>query len=124
MKPIALTLTAVAALLLAGTAQAGCWATVGLSSLPTGIQAGDPWNVAITVKQHGRTLLPNAKPTVTITSPSQQTTTIRAKKTARTGVYRAKVVFGTPGTWTFKVFDGFVPGCGHEHTFPKVTVRT
>jgi hypothetical protein len=124
MKPIALTLTAVAALLLAGTAQAGCWATVGLSSLPTGIRAGDPWNVSITVKQHGRTLLANAKPTVTITGPSRQTTTIRAKKTSRLGVYRASVVFGSPGTWSFKVFDGFLPDCAHEHTFPKVTVRT
>jgi hypothetical protein len=124
MKPIAFTLTAVAALLLAGTAQAGCWATVGLSSMPKGIGAGEPWNVAITVKQHGRTLLANAKPTVTITSASNRATVVKARKTARKGIYRARVVFPAAGVWNVKVFDGFVPSCGSDHTFPAVTVRS
>ena len=122
MKPIALILTAAATLALASTAQAGCWATVGLSSLPNGIGAGDQWNVAITVKQHGRTLLSNAKPTVTITSPAGKKTVVRAQKTARKGVYRARVVFPTAGDWRFTVFDGFVPSCGREHTYAKLTI--
>ena len=122
MKPIAFSLTAVATLTLAATAQAGCWATVGLSSLPNGLGAGDQWNVAITVKQHGRTLLANAKPTVTITSTAGKKTVVRAQKTARKGVYRARVVFPTAGDWRYTIFDGFVPSCGSEHTYPKVTI--
>ena len=46
---------------------AGCWATVGLSSLPKpGLQAGEPWVVTIRVLQHGRTPLAGAKPEVRI----------------------------------------------------------
>ena len=68
-----LVVVAAAALMLAGTAQprgagtTGCWATVGLSSLPKpGLQAGQPWVVTIRVLQHGRTPLAGAKPEVRI----------------------------------------------------------
>jgi hypothetical protein len=123
MRILALLLTTTAALALSASAQAGCWATVGLSSLPNGVRAGEPWSVAITVKQHGRTLLPDAKPMVKLTSPSGRKTVFRAKKTDDVGVYRARVVFASPGEWRFSVFDGFFPSCAHEHTYAKVTIR-
>ena len=44
MKRLILVLAVVAALAIPGAAWAGCWATVGLSSLPKpGLQAGKPW---------------------------------------------------------------------------------
>ena len=44
-------------------ANAGGWATVGLSSLPpTGLKADQPWPVDITVLQHGQTPLAGVTP--------------------------------------------------------------
>jgi hypothetical protein len=122
MKRLLLTVAAAAALALPGTAAAGCWATVGLSSLPKGLHAGDAWTVNVTVKQHGNKLLAGAKPTLTIVNADGVETVFRARATARKGVYRTRVVFPTAGRWTFTVFDGFVPSCGREHTFAPVSV--
>ena len=118
------TLILAAALLLAApaSAEAGCWATAQLSSLPTGMHAGTTWKLDITVKQHGRRLLPTAKPTVTIADADGAETVFRARKTGRLGVYRASVVFPSAGRWSYTVFDGFVPMCAREHSFPAVTI--
>lgn len=123
MKRIALLLVAAAVLTPSAAARAGgCWATVGLSSLPKGLHAGDAWSVRITVKQHGFRPLADARPRVTITSAAGRKTVVRAVRTARTGVYRARVVFPSAGRWTYTVYDGFEPHCGREHTFAPVTV--
>jgi hypothetical protein len=107
-----------AALAFAPSAQAGCWATVKLSSLPT----ARVWNVTITPLQHGRTLLPNAKPRIEIRNGSGAWRVFRARPTARTGVFRARVVFPKAGTWTFRVWDGFEPHCARYHTYRSVTL--
>jgi hypothetical protein len=122
MKRLALILIAGGTLALPAAAQAGCWATVGLSSLPKDVHAGQPWSVAITVKQHGRTLLPNAKPAITIADAAGAKTTVQARKTQRRGVYRANVVFPSAGRWTYTVFDGFLPSCASDHAFAPVTI--
>jgi hypothetical protein len=122
MKRLALTVAAAGALALPAAAHAGCWATVGLTPRPDGVHAGKAWHVKLTVKQHGRTLLADAKPTVTIADPEGAKTVVRARKTPRKGVYAARVVFPAAGVWTLTVFDGFVPSCGRDHTFSPVTV--
>ena len=66
MRRPVLLIAAVSALVLAGTAVAGGWATVKLSSRPTGLAAGETWVVDITVLQHGVTPLAGVKPTLTI----------------------------------------------------------
>ena len=104
-------------------AQAGCWATVQLSSVPGEVRAGHTWRVDLTVKQHGTRLLPDARPRVNVRTPDGLTRVVPARKTARVGVYRADVVFASPGRWTYTIFDGFVPSCGRVHTFPAVQVR-
>jgi hypothetical protein len=110
-------------LVLPAAAQAGCWATVQLSSVPDDVRAGDVWQVDLTVKQHGRRLLPDAKPRVTLRAPDGRTRVVPARKTTRVGVYRARVVFADPGRWSYTIFDGFVPHCGRVHTYPAVQVR-
>jgi hypothetical protein len=122
MKRLVLILIGAGAMVLPSAAPAGCWATVGLSSMPDGTHAGEAWNVAITVKQHGRTLLANARPTVTIARRGASERVFQARKTARKGVYRASVVFPTAGAWTFTVFDGFLPRCGRDHTYAPATI--
>jgi hypothetical protein len=124
VKVFVLILLLAVALVLPGLARGGCWATVGLSSLPEGVRAGEAWRVELTVKQHGRTLLSDAKPTVTLRGPDGAVRVVAARRTARLGVYRAEVVFPRAGRWSYTIFDGFVPHCGRSHSYPAVLVRS
>jgi hypothetical protein len=113
-------LLAVGLLLVAApAAHAGGWATVTLSSTPAGTAPGAPWNVNITVLQHGVTPLTDVKPAVTISS-GDMTKTFAAKPTGKPGVYRTSVVFPTAGEWNYVVDDGFISG--HPHTYPAVQI--
>jgi hypothetical protein len=132
----ALILTAAVALVCASTALAGGWATVKLSSSPKNVSAGEPWIVDVTVLQHGLATQPLAglKPTVTIrrvlsartTSSSlkePQARTFRARPTAKVGVYRARVVFPSAGTWRYEVYDAFTQyGGARTHRFKPVAI--
>jgi hypothetical protein len=133
MRRPLLLLAALSALVLVGTAAAGGWATVKLSSFPQGLSAGEAWVVDITVLQHGRTPLEGLKPTVTIrkvgprplsaVSKAGPTRTFAARPTAGNGVYRARVVFPTAGTWRFEVYDGFVQyGGARTHRYAPVKI--
>jgi hypothetical protein len=121
------------ALAFAGAAAAGGWATVKLSSLPNGVAAGEPWLVDITVLQHGRTPVAGVKPTVTIrklaaartsaSSGKSPARTFAARPTGRSGVYRARVVFPSPGTWRYEVYDGFIQyGGARTHRYAPVKI--
>ena len=61
MSRIAL-LAAVAFAALTGTAHAGGWATVELGEMPSGLVAGEPWQVELIVKQHGITPMAGVTP--------------------------------------------------------------
>jgi hypothetical protein len=112
-------LLAVGLLLVAApAAYAGGWATVSLSSTPAGTAPGAPWNVNITVLQHGRTPLSDLNPSVTISS-GDATKTFAATPTSKPGMYRAEVVFPTAGEWSYEVNDGFLPPA---HTYPAVEI--
>lgn len=97
-----------AALALAGTASAGGWATVGVSSLPAGVGPGDTWNPEIKILQHGVTPLGGLTPVVTISEAGNgETQQFIATETAETGIYEAEVVFPTAGEWNIVVNSGF-----------------
>jgi len=88
------------ALVAAGAASAGGWATVGLDPLPTGVGPGDTWKTDMTILQHGRTPLTGLSPTITITlDETGLSREFVAKETARPGVYEASVVFPEAGPW-------------------------
>jgi hypothetical protein len=109
----------VLALLLPAVALAGGWATVQLSSTPTNAKAGVPWVVNLTVLQHGITPLDGVRPEVRIA----QGTTARsfaARPTAKTGVYRARVVFPRAGMWRWSIWDGF----SRTHTYKPVRIAS
>jgi len=101
------------------TAHAGGWATVSLSSTPTGVQPGKPWTVDLTVLQHGRTPLTDVQPVVTIRSGGRSQD-FAAEPTGKPGVYRAEVVFPTAGRWTYEIDDGFISQM--PHTYPAVQI--
>ena len=115
-KLLLVTLVALAA---APAAKAGCMATVKLSSLPE----GRVWTAEITPLQHGRTLIPNAKPRVEIRNGSGAWRSFSARRTAKPGVFRVRVVFPDAGTWRFRIWDGFEPRCARYHTYAPVTLR-
>ena len=124
MKRLVLLLVFAAGLVLPGVAYAGCSATVGLSSLPKpGLEPGKPWVVTIRVLQHGRTPMPDAKPEVRIRNAAGKLSVFKARKTARVGSYRARVVFPAAGRYRLGVYDGFpYAECARMHTFKPVVI--
>jgi hypothetical protein len=100
---VAATLVALAAV---PAAPAGGWATVSLSSTPNGLRAGQMWDLRLTVLQHGRTPLVGVVPRVQL-QQGKTVRTIVARPTGKAGVYRARVVFPSAGTWRWQIDDGF-----------------
>jgi hypothetical protein len=119
VRRLLMLLVPLALLVAAPSAHAGGWATVGLSSTPVGTPPGEPWDVDITILQHGRTPLEGVTPTVHISS-GDTTKTFVAKPTGKAGVYHARVVFPRAGIWNYEVHDGFVTD--FAHTFPAVEI--
>ena len=124
MKKLILLVAAGATFALPGAAQAGCMATVGLSSTPkAGLQAGQPWVVTIRVLQHGVRPMPDAKPEVRIRNAAGTLFRFKAKKTSVVGSYRARVVFPAAGLYKLGVYDGFpFADCARVHTFKSVLI--
>jgi hypothetical protein len=107
------------ALVAPAVASAGGWATVGLDPLPHDVRAGQPWNVELTVLQHGRTPLEGVTPSVLIRPVERgPERTFPATRTGRPGVYRARVVFPAGGVWVYAVDDGFAA----RHAFGTLRV--
>lgn len=122
MRRLLLPALLLATLAVAGAAWAGGWATVQLSSTPTGTKAGQPWVVTVTVLQHGRTPLAGVKPTITIRNGGTSAV-FKAVPTGKPGVYRSRVVFPRAGMWTYEVYDGFVRyGGAQRHTYAPVRI--
>jgi hypothetical protein len=124
MKKLLLVL-AVAAAVAAPAANAGGWATVGLSSLPpSGLEANQAWPVDITVLQHGRTPLAGVTPIVRIRDDGGKVVkSFTAQPTGKTGVYHAVIKFPGSGTFSYEVYDGFVTyGGAQTHTFKPVQI--
>ncbi len=96
---------------------AGGWATVGMSSTPDGLGAGQTWNVELEILQHGRTPLADVHPTVTIRA-GDRSQTFTTRPAGRPGTYRARVRFPAAGTWRYVVDDGFTA----RHSYPPVRI--
>ena len=117
--------TVVAALAVTAAANAGCMATVGLSSTPKpGLSAGKPWVVTVRVLQHGQTPLAGVTPVVRIRDDGGQVVkSFTATPTGKTGVYHAVVRFPGEGSYTYEVYDGFTRyGGAQTHTFEPIVV--
>ncbi|HEX2112660.1 MAG TPA: hypothetical protein VHF67_14025 [Gaiellaceae bacterium] len=111
--------TAAASLGLAGAAAAGGWATVKMSAYPGNAEPGKPWNVDLTVLQHGVRPLAGVRPVFRIRSlRTGEERSFPAAPTATRGVYRASVVFPGPGRWDYEIDDGF----GETHTYAPVVI--
>jgi len=113
------TVVAVAVLAAPANALGGGFATVGLSSLPDGLELGERWAVELTVLQHGRTPLDGVHPAVIVTREGgSERREFPAQAAGRPGVYRVAVTFPSAGTWRVVVDDGF----SARHPFSPVRV--
>ena len=126
MKRLLLAGVLTLALTATGVAIAGGWATVQLSSTPSGLGPGDPWNLDITVLQHGNPQTPVLDATPRLTIEDTETgaaTTYEASPTNEPGVYHVRAVFPEAGVWSYRVYDGFgTYGGAQWHTFAPVTI--
>ena len=109
---------ALAGLLLPAAATAGGFATVHLSSLPAGTDAGGTWTPTMTILQHGVTPLDGLQPAVRITDEAGQIQSFTARPAGEPGTYVADVRFPTAGTWRYEIWDGF----SQTHTYSPVTI--
>jgi hypothetical protein len=111
--------TVAASLALTGAAAAGGWATVKMSAYPGDAQPGEPWNVDLAVLQHGVRPLAGVRPVFRIRNVrTAEARSFPAAPTATRGVYRASVVFPSPGRWDYEIDDGF----GQTHTYAPVEI--
>jgi hypothetical protein len=126
VRPLSVIALATAALLAAGTAGAGGWATIQLSSTPTGLTAGEPWDLDVTVLEHGNpeTPVPNASPTLTLRNErTGQEIVYTTTPAGALGVYHVRASFPEAGAWRFEIFDGFTQyGGAQTHTYAPVTI--
>jgi hypothetical protein len=100
---------------LAGTAQAGGWATVELGEpVPSDLAAGTPWKVELIVKQHGITPLDDLTPSVEITNGEGVTKTFPATPAGKPGTYDVQVMFPSGGEWNTRIYDGFTDATPHR----------
>lgn len=119
MRTVLAAIMIVGSLAVVPATAAGGWATVGLSSLPTGLGPGEAWVVDLTILQHGETPLAGVRPKLTIANvETGKRIEYRPIATAEAGVYRANVVFPERGEWEYEVNDGF----SQVHTFAPVTI--
>jgi hypothetical protein len=109
---------ALAGLLLPVAATAGGFATVQLSSLPAGTDAGGTWTPTMTILQHGVTPLDGLQPAVRITDTAVKIQTFAARPAGEPGTYVADVRFPSAGTWRYEIWDGFL----QTHTYSPVTI--
>ena len=105
------------ALALPATAAAGGFATVQLSSLPTGTNAGDTWKAELLVLQHGQTPLEGISPVVRIRNGDRHQE-FPAAPAGEPGRYVANVTFPASGTWAWEIWDGF----SQTHTYAPVAI--
>jgi hypothetical protein len=116
---IALLAAIAAALAVPTAATAGGWATVGFDPPPEGLAPGEPWEVEMTILQHGRAPLDGLRPAVVVLAKDgSDEEAFAASPTGESGVYRAEVVFRSAGTWRYVIDDDFAA----RHSFPAVTV--
>jgi hypothetical protein len=119
MRTLIVAVTVTASLALAGPAAAGGWATVKMSAYPGDARPGEPWNLDLTVLQHGARPLAGVRPVFRIRNVrTGQERSFPAAPTATRGVYRASVVFPGPGQWDYEIDDGF----GQTHTYAPVVI--
>ena len=100
---ISIALALLLSVVLAIPAFAGGWAIITLDELPTGVVAGEPFNIGFTVLQHGKTPMDGLDPTITATSSNSESFVVHAKPEGETGHYAATLTLPKEGSWNWSI---------------------
>lgn len=100
---ISIALALLLSVVLAIPAFAGGWAVITLDELPTGVVAGEPFNIGFTVLQHGKTPMDGLDPTITATSSNSESFVVHAKPEGETGHYAATLTLPKEGSWNWSI---------------------
>src|SRR5918999_1300809 len=93
---------------------------VELSSVPTGINPGDPWTTDLVLVDGSLEMLAQAKPGIQITNlDTGQRIDYPAAPGKGKGVYVVEVIFPEAGTWGYSAYDGVT---GMLYEFPPVEI--
>ncbi len=99
-------------------AWAGGWAVVTLEELPAQVQAGEPFAVQFSVRQHGQSLLPGLLSTITaVRADTGERVQAQAVESKQPGFYEASLTLPAAGQWRWAI-DVF----NDTHTMPPLTV--
>jgi hypothetical protein len=93
---------------------------VELSSVPTGINPGDPWTTDLVLVDGSLEMLAQAKPGIQITNlDTGQRIDYPAAPGKGKGVYVVEVIFPEAGTWAYSAYDGVT---GFMYDYPAVEI--
>lgn len=109
------------ALLWAGTAAAGGWATVTVDALPETITAAQPFTIEFSVRQHGIRLMDDLSPLPTVTlvhGESGERVVVQAEAMARGGFFAATATVPMAGEWSWNI-----GAFSAEHPMPTLLVN-
>ena len=122
LRRVSAVMAVVAALVIAGTAAAGGWATATLDSgAPPELRAGEALTIGFTVKQHGRTPIGWEQASLLAFHPDTgEALYARARPQGPTGHYVVEITFPSEGTWEWRIETANLV---METRFPPLTVR-
>jgi len=92
---------------------------VSMIGAPVAPRAGQAWTATIAVKMDGRYTV-GKSPVVRLINPAGRVLSIVSRPTSKAGIYRARIMFRTVGTWRVLVLDRET---GRAYEFRKMNVR-
>jgi hypothetical protein len=92
---------------------------VSMIGAPAAPKAGQAWIATISVKMDGRYTV-GKSPIVRLINPAGRVLSIVSTPTLRAGIYRARIMFRTAGTWRVLVLDRET---GRSYEFHRMQVR-
>ena len=114
-----LSVLAVLAALVAAPAATAKERNITMAAADVAPKAGRPWTATLRVVVDG-TPAPGVGPMVRIVSRAGKTVYIASRRTAKAGIYVARIVFPTAGSWRLIAVDRY---SGRAYEFKRVTVR-
>lgn len=97
----------------------GGWATVTVENLPDRLEAGTPYNLTFSIRQHGHNLLDDLSPYVELKQGKSELV-VRGVSTNKRGYYTATLNVPSTGDWAATVQTGF--GKSHLKLRPLAAV--
>src|SRR5262245_39305358 len=114
-----LSVLAVLAALVAAPAATAKERNITMAAADVAPTAGQPWTATFRVVIDG-TPAPGIGPMIRVVNRAGKTVYVASRRTARAGIYSARILFPTSGSWRLIAVDRY---SGRAYEFKRVTVR-